>query len=182
LSAAPPFPPDPGPPSGPTHLEPTSGLPHLDPHYTQPSFGGPPSSFGSPATDRPAEPVRHATEQLDRAALRRPSGGSNQVGEGVYRSSRPGTATVLIVITVLFEVVALRLLATAFFAHPIQVGGSIASAFLALGLPMFGLGMYGLLGGGAAAPGAGARVWLRTPLVYLPVALTLFLAAGLAAT
>ena len=47
---------------------------------------------------------------------------------------------------------------------------------------MFALGLYGLLGGVAGAPGAGPRVWLKTPLVYLPVALLLFLAAGLAAS
>jgi hypothetical protein len=73
-----------------------------------------------------------------------------------------------------------RLLLLAFFGHPIQVGGSMASAFLAVGVPMFGLGLYGLLSGAAGTPGAGGRVWLRTPLVYLPVALTLFVAAGLA--
>ncbi|MDT5037691.1 MAG: hypothetical protein QOE03_2876 [Micromonosporaceae bacterium] len=128
----------------------------------------------------PGEPAKHTTEQLDRAALRRRSGGPGQLGDGMYRSRRPGTAALFAVITVLFELVALRLLAAAVFTLPIQVGGSIASAFLALGLPIFGLGMFALVGG-AAAQGAGVRAWLRAPLVYLPVAVTLFLAAGLAA-
>jgi hypothetical protein len=155
--------------SAPAHSAPTSGLPHLGAEGMPPT--GPPGE---------GESVRHATEQIDRAALRRPSGGPGQLGDGVYRSRRPGTAAALIAVTVVLELVAVRLLVATFFGHPIQVGGSIASAFLALGLPMFGLGLYGLLGGAAAAPGAGGRVWLRAPLVYLPIALTLFVAAGMA--
>jgi hypothetical protein len=154
------------------YAAPTSGLPHVVPD-------GPPP-MGGPAGD--GEPARHATEQIDRAALRRPSGGPGPLGDGVYRSRRPGTVAAIATVTVIFDLLALRLLVAAFFSHPVQVGGSIAAAFVMLGLPMFGLGLYGLLGGGAAAPGAGARVWLRTPLVYLPVALTLFVAAGLAAS
>jgi hypothetical protein len=85
------------------------------------------------------------------------------------------------VITVLFELMALRLLASSFLTSKVQVGGSIASFFLVLGLPMFSVGLYGLLSGVAAGPGDPARLWLRQPLVYLPVALALFLVAGLAA-
>jgi hypothetical protein len=170
------FPPEGGPPAASFHAERTSDLPHVVADSSRAS--------ASPYVDRSGgngsgEPVRHAAEPLDRAALRRPSGGPGQLGDGVYRSRRPGTAAALVVITALFELVALRLLAATFFAAPVQVGGSIASAFLAVGMPMFGLGMYALLGGVAA--GSGTRIWLRTPLVYLPVALTLFLAAGLAA-
>jgi hypothetical protein len=164
----------------------------IDPRGTDPRgidpVGGaayPPPGYPSPAypvpDEGPGDPAKHATEQLDRAALRRRPGGSGQLGDGMYRSRRPGTAALFAVITVLLELVALRLLAAAVFANPVQVGGSIASAFLALGLPIFGLGMYGLVGG-AAGQNAGSRVWLRAPLVYLPVAVTLFLAAGLAAS
>lgn len=168
--------------SAPAHSAPTSGLPHLgaDGRPFPGADGWPfPGSDGAPPPGE-GEPVRHATEQLDRAALRRPSGGPGQLGDGVYRSRRPGTAAALIAVTVVLELVALRLLVAAFFGHPVQVGGSIASAFLALGVPMFGLGLYGLLGGAAATPGAGGRAWLRAPLVYLPIALTLFVAAGMA--
>jgi hypothetical protein len=172
--------------------EPRSGDPRIvdprgiDPRTVDPrgpdTWGG--AGYPAPAypvpDEGPGDPAKHATEQLDRAALRRRPGGPGQLGDGMYRSRRPGTAALFAVITVLLELVALRLLAVAVFGRPIQVGGSIASAFLALGLPIFGLGMYALVGG-AAAQGAGARVWLRAPLVYLPVAVTLFLAAGLAA-
>jgi hypothetical protein len=163
------------------HAAPTSGLPQVGSDRTaaQPASGAGAGASGPDEGD--GQPVRYATEPLDRAALRRPSGGPGQLGDGVYRSRRPGTAAVLVVITVLFELLALRLLAAAFFHSPVLIGGSIASAFLVLGLPMFGLGMYGLLSGAAAAPGAGARAWLRAPLVYLPVALVLLLASGLAA-
>jgi hypothetical protein len=137
------------------------------------------------APSHPAEPMdrapSHPAEPMDRAALRRPSGGSGTLGDGVYRSRRPGLAAAIVAITVVFELMALRLLGSAFFASGVQVGGSIASSFLVLGLPMFGFGLYGLLSGAAAAPGSDLRVWLRPPLVYLPVALVLFVTAGLAA-
>jgi hypothetical protein len=137
------------------------------------------------APSRPAEPMdrapSHPAEPMDRAALRRPSGGSGTLGDGVYRSRRPGLAAAIVAVTMVFELMALRLLGSAFFASGVQVGGSIASSFLVLGLPMFGFGLYGLLSGAAAAPGSDLRVWLRPPLVYLPVALVLFVTAGLAA-
>jgi hypothetical protein len=174
----PPVPPMPAAPQLPPHLmtpdQPVSAPAHSAPTSSVPYLG----AEGVPPGD--GESVRHATEQIDRAALRRPSGGPGQLGDGVYRSRRPGTAAALIAVTVVLELVALRLLVAAFFGHPVQVGGSIASAFLALGVPMFGLGLYGLLGGAAATPGAGGRAWLRAPLVYLPIALTLFVAAGMA--
>jgi len=177
--------------------EPRAEHRYADPADLRPTDAGGATTQMPPVAPRPGEQlppdaapvsgprgddsVRHATESIDRAALRRPAAGPGPLGDGVYKSRRPGTAAGLTAVTVLFEVVALRLLWVAFFAHPVQVGGSMAAAFLALGLPMFALGMYGLLGGSAGTPGAGPRVWLRPPLVYLPVALVLFVAAGLAA-
>jgi hypothetical protein len=145
----------------------------------RPVSGGSGWSGGDSAEE--TQVVRRSTEAIDRAALRRPSGAPGQLGEGVYRSRRPGLAVAIVAVTVLFELMALRLLAASFLASKAQVGDSIASSFLVLGLPMFGFGLYGLLRGAAAAPGAGVQAWLRPPLVYLPVALTLFVTAGLAA-
>jgi len=160
----------PKPADPPSHMH-TEALPQLPPDTGLPPL---------PGAD--GQGVRHSTEQLDRAALRRPtSGGPGPLGDGVYRSRRPGTAAAVVILTVLFELVAVRVLGYSLFTRT-SPGGAIAASFLVLGLPMFGLGMYGLLGGAAAAPGAGSRAWLRTPLVYLPMALLLFLAAGLAAS
>jgi hypothetical protein len=188
-------------PAGPgtVHTAPTSGLPYLPVDGAfQPAGRPPPVADARPGSGRTAwsggdqadetQVVRHATEAFDRAALRRPTSGSGQVGagsgplgDGVYRSRRSGTAVAIVVVTVLFELMAVRLFASAFLASKVEVGGSIASSLLVLGLPMFAFGLYGLLTGAAAAPAGGLRVWLRPPLVYLPVALTLFVTAGLAA-
>jgi hypothetical protein len=166
---------DPGPPAGPRYGETAPA---------RPATIGPRS--GEPLPPRPAdvpdEAPRHLTETIDRAALRRGSGGPDQVGAGVYRGRRPGLAVGLIVVTVVFELVQLRMLAVAALTR-LSAGGAIASSFALLGLPLFALGLYGLLTGAAAVPGAPpARLWLKAPLVYLPVGLVLFVAAGLAAS
>lgn len=155
------------------------------------SMAGRPGSIGprsgEPLPPRPAEAPedapRHLTETIDRSALRRSSGGSEPgAGGGVYRGRRPGLAAALIAVTVVFELVQLRMLAVAALTR-LSPGGAIASSFTLLGLPLFALGLYGLLTGAAAVPGApAARLWLRVPLVYLPVGLVLFVAAGLAAS
>jgi hypothetical protein len=107
-------------------------------------------------------------------------GAGNEAGGAVYRSKRPGLAVALGLLTVLFEVPVLRLFLGAVTDKEIQAGATLAGIFMIPALPMFALGLYGLIGGAAAAA-PGARVWLRTPLVYLPVALLLFVSAGLAA-
>lgn len=99
-------------------------------------------------------------------------------GGAVYRSKRPGLAIALVLLTVVFEVPVLRLFLTAMTADKIEAAGTLASIFMILGLPMFALGLYGLIGG-AAASAPGARAWLRTPLAYLPIAVLLFIAAAL---
>jgi hypothetical protein len=127
----------------------------------------------------PEDPAGYPTEALDREALRRTMGGLQRLGDGVYRSRRPALAAVLAVLTVVFEIPAIRVLLTA-FSH-ISINGTVAGTFLVLALPMFSLGLYALAGGAAAAPGQGVRAWLRTPLAYLPLALILFVAAAVAA-
>ncbi len=98
-------------------------------------------------------------------------------GGSVYRGRRPGLAVLLIVLTVLFELPVLRIFFSSALASPVNAAGTIASIFMILGLPMFALGLYGLIGGAAAAHGS--RAWLRVPLAYLPVGLVLFVAAAL---
>ncbi|MEV0561290.1 hypothetical protein [Dactylosporangium sp. NPDC050588] len=107
-----------------------------------------------------------------------PAAAAAEPGGAVYRSKRPGLAVVLVLLTIVFEVPVLRLFLTAMTADKIEATGTLASIFMILGLPMFALGLYGLIGGAAAAA-SGARAWLRTPLAYLPIAVLLFIAAAL---
>ena len=111
------------------------------------------------------------------AAVPAPSAAA-EPGGAVYRSKRPGLAVALVVLTIVFEVPVLRLFLTAMTADKIEAAGTLASIFMILGLPMFALGLYGLIGG-AAASAPGARAWSRTPLAYLPIAVLLFIAAAL---
>ncbi|MET7393898.1 hypothetical protein ABZS66_10435 [Dactylosporangium sp. NPDC005572] len=164
-----------GPPmSGPPMSGPPLALPTVPPpppggHGGHGGYAGPPpgaegtSAFAAPTTLTAAVP---------------PPG--VEPGGAVYRSKRPGLAVALVVLTVVFELPVLRLFLTAVTADRIEAGGTLAGIFMMVGMPMFALGLYGLIGGAAgAAPGA--RAWSRTPLAYLPVALLLFVAAGLAA-
>lgn len=159
----------------------------------QPS--APPISGGGPANSSVATgevPVedysRHRAESLDRGELRRtatqmPTQVTSQVpppaGGSVYHGKRPGLAILLVVLTVIFELPVLRIFFSSVLVKHVNAEGTFSSIFMLLGLPMFALGLYGLIGGAAAAAN-GARAWLRVPLAYLPVGLLLFLAAALA--
>ncbi|MGI5244700.1 hypothetical protein [Dactylosporangium sp. CA-139066] len=147
-----------------------------------PVSGGPVS--GAPASGGPGAGAQNAfaaPTALTAAVPAPQQYGAGDPGGAVYRSKRPGLAVVLVLLTILFEVPVLRLFLSAMTAKEIPAGGTLASIFMIPALPMFALGLYGLIGGAAAAA-PGARAWLRTPLAYLPVALLLFLAAGLAAS
>lgn len=113
-----------------------------------------------------------------------PSGGAGPVaaapGAGsVYRSRRKGLVAGLAAATVLTEIPVLRLLVKSIFSSVVSVAGTVSALFLLVGLPLFAMGMYGAIGGTATTQGL--RAWAKTPLVYLPIALVIFLAAGLAA-
>jgi hypothetical protein len=146
----------------------------------------PPGTFFPPPRDRmdhtgetPLDVTgqRRGAERFDVSALRRPPGAA----PSVYLSKRPGLAALLVVLAVAAEIPAFRAFASSALADRIDVGGTFASTFMVLALPLFAMGMYGLIAGASTAPGVGARGWLRTPLAYLPIALLLFLAAALAA-
>jgi hypothetical protein len=127
--------------------------------------------------------------------LSAPTAAVNTVRPSVYQSRRPTTAAIIfLVLLVLFEIPALRLLFSAAIADVVGVSGVVAGTFLVAGLPAFMYGLYGLITGGvpgasgagpaAPAPGAGAgglAAWGRPPLLYLGVGVVLFLCAALAA-
>ena len=141
-----------GMPGGPVSGAPLSGGP----------TGAPPSAFMAPTALTATVPTAQPT-----------------VSGGVYQGKRPGLVTALAVVAVIFEIPVLRLFFTAVTADTPQAGATLAGMFMIPAVPMFAMGLYGLIGGAATAPGG--RAWLRTPLAYLPVALLLFIAAGLAA-
>ena len=141
----------------------------------------PPGEASNLTGELPVDDVSRArrAEPVDRASLHRPAGpAAADPGGAVYTSKRPGLAALLIALTVLFELPVLRMFASSALASKVDNGGTVASIFMIFGLPMFALGLFALISGAAAAPGA--RVWLRTPLAYLPISLLLFLAAALA--
>lgn len=153
-----------GAPSAPAASLPPSAVPPPVTVPTVPQGGfGQPHSFAAPTALTAAVPP--------------PSAGP-EPGGAVYRSKRPGLAVALVLLTVVFEVPVLRLFLAAMTADEPQAAGTLASIFMILGLPMFALGLYGLIGGAAAAA-PGARAWLRTPLAYLPIGVLLFVAAAL---
>jgi hypothetical protein len=145
---------------------------------------------GGPRVAEPAQPVsgpgqvqadqaRHfPTQPIERSGPRRDPA-QDAVPGSVYRTKRPAAAIVIGAVVLIFEIVTLRIFATGAFASPIRTQGAVGGMFLFVGLPLFGYGLYALITG-AAATGAGARPWLRTPLAYLPIGLSLLICAALA--
>lgn len=151
-------------PSGPV----SSGAMPAGPVSSGPT-GAPPSAFVAPTALTAAITPSQAG-----------AGQGADLGGAVYRSKRPGLAVVLVLLTIVFELPVLRLFLSAVTASKVEAGGTLAGIFMLPAVPMFALGLYGLIGGAAGAAN-GVRGWLRPPLAYLPVALVLFIAAGLAA-
>jgi hypothetical protein len=151
-----------------------------------PAYGGGPEQPLYPAgpghaTPEPALSAPTAAVHTIPPPRQAPHQAPHQVGLGpsVYQSRKPVVLATLIALTVLFEIPALRLLASATLADSVPANGVVSGTFLVLGIPVFAYGLYGMLGGGPVS--ANPATWLRQPLIYVPLGVLLFLFAALAA-
>jgi hypothetical protein len=133
--------------------------------------------FGDFTAPTEASPALHdATSVVDASALR----ASIKQNDGLYRSTKPAFAVLYGLLASVGELLMLRpFLAAAF---KIAAGAALAPLLAMIAFPFLAMGLYGISTGAATAVQfQGPRVWLRTPLVYVPVALLLLIAAGTAA-
>jgi hypothetical protein len=131
---------------------------------------------GFPPPLEPNPMLREATGAIDSAAVRR----SIAETDGLYRSKKPIFLALYITLGALGELLMIKpFLSGAFEVHAAAVLGPLLAM---IAFPLLAIGLYGLSTGAATAVQfQGPRVWLRTPLVYLPIALGLLIAAGTAA-
>lgn len=139
------------------------------------TFPAAPSSPGTYGGGAPSAAIPAATEPTGVVPPLASRFGA--VPEPVYRSRRPVSAIVIAAVTVLLMVPVVTLLVRVTIVDDLTVRGVVPAVLLTLGLPSTGIGLYALAAGGG--PG-GRDVWLRPPVVYLPVGLFLLLTAALA--
>jgi hypothetical protein len=147
------------------------------PSYPPPNPG--PENYPPPHQVPGHGPLGAPTAAVHTIPPPRQAGHTHQPGPSVYQSRKPVVLVALIVLTVLFEIPALRLLASATLDDNVPANGVVAGTFLVLGIPVFAYGLYGVLGGGPISGNVSA--WLRQPLIYVPLGVLLFLFAALAA-
>jgi hypothetical protein len=145
-------------------------MPVRGPEYPTVRAGGATSLADAPPAPGGPAPVAETTSVVPPVADR-----SRFPGETVYRTRRPISAVLIAIVTVLLLVPVVMLLIQVTFVDDPAVRGIIPAVLLTLGLPLTGTGLYALAAGGPA----GREVWLRPPVVYLPVGLILLLAAGM---
>ena len=147
-----------------------------EPPRRQPGVPGSPAVPGGPGGPGSAGPPAPGVVPA------MPTMATEAVGGAIYRTRRVGLAALLTVVTVVAELLVVRILLTGEFAHTVQAGAVLAGIFAMCGTPLTTMGLYGLMTGAATAGGpTPGRAWLRTPLAYLPVGLVLLVAAALAA-
>jgi hypothetical protein len=97
--------------------------------------------------------------------------------ESVYSTRRPASAVVVAIATAVLMVPVIRLLISATFTGTPVAHSIVPAVLLTLGLPLTGVGLYALAGGGRPQ---NRDTWLRPPVAYLPAGLLLVLAAAIA--
>lgn len=137
------------------------------------------TTYGSGATPMPEAPVPSPAYNQPTSMVPMAGGEQGRLGaaDSVYNARRPVSAVVFAAVTAVLMIPTLLLLVRATFVDDLTARGVVPAVLLTLGLPLVGLGLYALAGGGRAS---GREAWLRPPLAYLPVGLVLLLAAGLA--
>jgi hypothetical protein len=144
-----------------------------------PGYGGDAAapSSGLPA---PAAPAYDEPTYDEPTGLVPPVAGAERGRPGadsVYSTRRPVSAVVVAAGTLLLMVPVVRLLIQATFADDPAARSIVPAVLLTLGLPLTGVGLYALAGGGRPH---NRDTWLRPPVAYLPAGLFLVLAAALA--
>ncbi|GIH06035.1 hypothetical protein Rhe02_41020 [Rhizocola hellebori] len=131
---------------------------------------------GFPAPHEPSPVLREATSAVDSAAVRR----SIAETDGLYRSKKPIFLALYLALGALGELLMIRPFLSG--AFEISAAAVLGPLLAMIAFPLLAIGLYGLSTGAATAVQfQGPRVWLRTPLVYIPIALGLLIAAGTAA-
>ncbi len=120
--------------------------------------------------------LRDETSLVDASALR----ASIKQTDGLYRSTKPAFGVLYGLLAGVGEILMVRPFLAGIFK--LSAGLALAPLLAIVAFPFLAVVLYGLSTGAATAVQfQGPRVWLRTPLVYVPIALLLLIAAGAAA-
>jgi hypothetical protein len=167
----------PGSVGAPTQLAPpVSGPPPM-----APAPAAPPMQAASPMQAAPPPPTHPAPPVPGGVPAAGPPMAS-EAGGAIYRTRHTGAAILLFVVSVVAELLTVRMVVGGEFGHPFQPAELLAGIFTMVGTPLVAMGLYGVITNAASASGPSlARAWSRPPLALLPVGLALILAAALAA-
>ncbi len=148
------------------------------PTQLAPPVSGPPPIAPPPAA--PPPPMHSAPPAPGGIPAAGPSMAS-EAGGAIYRTRHTGAAILLVVLSIVAELLTVRMLLGGEFGHPFQPAQVLAGIFTMVGTPLVAVGLYGVITNAASAGGPSvARAWSRSPLALLPVGLVLILAAALA--
>jgi len=170
------------------------GYPAQDPRGGSRAPVGPPQEWGGGGrTPWPSEhQVPHQADVAARDAMQRDPASTGEVPRAKSRAARsaasggagrPLAGIAILLVTGVLTLPILAVLVDSVVGRPLSASGVVASVLVLLGLPVGAIGFYGLATGAARSSSGPPpyAVWLRPPLAFIPIALALFTAAGLAA-